>query len=190
LRTLNSIKRTCVAGLLAVAALMAFVAIAPTNKVSAQVNTFYQGLPTALDKITFKYAESGFGAKQIIGTNTELLTLSTGSANSTTTGSLLPANSVIESVTGVVTTAITGSCTGWSLDDGTTATRFSANNTTLTAGTTAVGLNQWTGVVSTTAAGPTQSAASTVRVVCAGGAASAGAIRITVTYHQSVPDFQ
>jgi hypothetical protein len=87
LRTLNSIKRTCVAGLLTIAALMAFTALAPTNKVSAQVNTFYQVFPTALDKITFKFGESGFGAKQIVGTNTELLTLSTGSVNTTTTGS-------------------------------------------------------------------------------------------------------
>jgi hypothetical protein len=190
LRTLNSIKRTCVAGLLTIAALMAFTALAPVNKVSAQVNTFYQGLPTALDKITFKFGESGFGAKNIVGTNTELMTLSTGGTTTDSTANLLPANSIIESVTGVVTTAITGSCTGWTLADGTTAGRFAASNTTLTAGAASIGIVQWSGAVSTLAAGPSQPAADKVRIVCAGGAATTGAVRVTVTYRQPVADFQ
>lgn len=165
--------------------------IVPTTHIHAQVNRFFTALPTATGVTSYKETESGNGAMHIVGSNSELITLSTGSVNSASVSTqLLPANSIIRSVTGVVTTAITGGCTGWSIDDGTTATRFTANNTTLTAGTTSIGLNQWSGAVTTLAAGPTQAAASGVRIVCAGAAASAGAIRVTVTYDQVIPDFQ
>jgi hypothetical protein len=81
------------------------------------------------------------GAKFLFGTKSEDLTLGTGAQTTDTTGNLLPANSLLLGVTGAVTTAITGSCTGWSLGDSTNSARFASNNTTLTAGATSIGLN-------------------------------------------------
>lgn len=122
----------------------------------------------------------------VYGDTSELLTLNTGSANSDTVANLLPANSFIDVVTGVVTTAITGTCTGWTLADVTSAGRFAASNTTLTAGTQSIGIvHQTTGVASATT-GTWQAAAAKVRSVCATGAASAGAIRVRVHYHAIV----
>jgi hypothetical protein len=113
-------------------------------------------------------------------------TLATGATTTSTGLSCLPANSVIDWVVARVTTTITGSCTGWSLGDGTTAARFSSNNTVLTSGTTTdaahIGTFNNTGIASATT-GIWQAAAHAIVVTCAGGNASAGAIRVIVYYH-------
>jgi hypothetical protein len=119
-------------------------------------------------------------------TNNGPTTLNTGATTTTTGLSCLPANSIIDAVVGRVTTTITGSCTGWELGDGTTAARFSSNNTGLTAGTTTdathIGSFNNTGIASATT-GIWQAAASKITITCAGGNPSAGAIRISVYYH-------
>jgi hypothetical protein len=118
---------------------------------------------------------AGNGATSTSGSSTELLTLSTIAQTTDTSANLLPAGSVIDAVVGRVTTTITASCTGWELGDASVATRFTSNDTTLTSGETAIG-----------ASATAQAAAAKVRVTCAGGNPGAGAIRITVFYHQFV----
>lgn len=125
------------------------------------------------------------GAQWVCGSNSELLTLSTGGLTTDTVGNLLPANSIIESVVVRVTTTITNT-TNWAVGDGTTSGRFASANGTLTAGTTTVGLNHWSGAVTTLAAGPSQSSASKVRITCTGSNPGAGAVRITVFYRTFV----
>ncbi len=107
----------------------------------------------------------------------ELLTLSTGGATTDTTANLLPANSIIDAVVARVTVTTSGGIT-WSLGDATTAARFIAAGTSGTAGTTAVGILQWSGAVTTLAAGPSQASAAKVRVT-ASGTPSTGQIRLT-----------
>jgi hypothetical protein len=127
-------------------------------------------------------SQSDGGAKLQIKIAEEDITLATGATTTDSTANLLPANSVILAVMGQVLTTITSSATGWSLCDATTAARFTANNTTLTAGTFDVGFLQWGGAVSTDAAGPTQASAAKLRITCAGGNPGAGKIRATVFY--------
>lgn len=115
------------------------------------------------------------------GQASELLTLSTSGTTSDTSADLLPANSIIESVVARVTTTIT-TATDWKLGDPTTAGRFTAANSTLTEGTTDVGLVH---IDQSGAAGPRQTAAAKVRVTTTG-TPGAGAIRITVFYRTLV----
>ena len=119
-------------------------------------------------------------------TNFGATTLSTGSTTTTTGVSCLPANSIIDAVVARVTTTITSACTGWELGDGTTAARFSSNNTGLTAGTTTdaahIGTFNNTGIASATT-GIWQASAHAIVVTCAGGNPGAGAIRIIVYSH-------
>ncbi len=118
--------------------------------------------------------------------NEELITLDTGGPTTDSTADLLPANALILGVCARVTTTITGvtaAVSGWRLGDTTTSNRFSQTNTTLTAGTTTVGLEHLKGGVSTDATGPTQTAAAKLRVTMTGGAdniPTAGAIRVHV----------
>ena len=115
--------------------------------------------------------------------NSELLTLSTVALTTDTVGNLLPANSIIMAVQGTVNTTITTS-TNWQLGDASTAGRFSAVDTTLTAGES-VPKASWppvqigTGVASATT-GVYQAAAAKVRVTVTGANAGAGKVRITV----------
>lgn len=120
-------------------------------------------------------------------TNFGPTTLNTGATTTTTGLSCLPANSIIDSVVGRVTTAITGSCTGWEFGDGTTAARFTANNTGLTLGSTSVPNSgtAWTTGIASTTTGMSQTAASAITITCAGGNPSAGAIRVIVYYHKA-----
>jgi hypothetical protein len=108
----------------------------------------------------------------------ESITLSTGGTTTNSSANLLPANSLILHVAARVTTTIT-TATDWSVGDGTTAARFSSANSTLTAGTTSVGLNHWKGNVSTEATGPTQTSAATLRITTTG-TPGAGVIRVIV----------
>lgn len=121
------------------------------------------------------------GQSFVISSLTENLTLSTSGSTTDTTANLLPANSLILCVQGTVSTTIT-TATDWKLGDATTAGRFSAANSTLTAGT-AVPASSFppvqlgTGVASATT-GIYQAAAAKVRVTTTG-TPGAGAIRIT-----------
>ncbi len=108
-------------------------------------------------------------------TATELITLSTGGTTTNSSTNLLPANSMIRGVGCRITTTITGA-TNWSVGDPTTAARFCASNSTLTAGTTSVCQVH---VDQTGAAGPRQTSAATLRITTTG-TPSAGAIRCTV----------
>lgn len=131
------------------------------------------------------------GAKLFFGSNSEDLTLSTGGATTDTANKLIPAGAWILQVLGTVSTAISGgTCTGWQLGDPTTAGRFTASDTTLTAGETQIGMvHMSTGIASATTGmiQPVATGAAKVRVTCATGAPGAGKIRITVFYTQPVP---
>ena len=129
-------------------------------------------------------AQTANGADWIHGSISELLTLSTAGTTTDTTANLLPANSIIEAVVARVTTTIT-TATSWQLGDPTTAGRFTNANSTMTAGTTDIGLKHQQGSVATDAAGPVQTTAAKVRVTTVG-TPGAGAIRITVFYRQFV----
>lgn len=110
----------------------------------------------------------------------ELVTLATGTTTTDTTANLEPANSLLFGVTGVVNTTITGSCTGWELGDPTTAARFTANDTTLTAGEKAIAKVQLTtGVASATTGMSNAGTAAKIRITCAGGNPSAGKIDVS-----------
>lgn len=112
-----------------------------------------------------------------LGQISELITLSTSGSTTDSSANLLPANSIIEAVVARVTTTIT-TATDWKLGDATTAGRFSAPNSTLTAGTTQVGTVQ---ADQTGAAGPRQVAAVKLRITTTG-TPGAGVIRVTVFY--------
>lgn len=120
------------------------------------------------------------GTAATITTTCENVTLATGGATTDTTANLLPANSLILNVTAIVTTSITTS-TGWQLGDASVAGRFTASNTTMTAGTRDTGSVMWLANTTSSGAGPYQVAAAKVRITVAGGNAGAGAIRVCVT---------
>jgi hypothetical protein len=109
----------------------------------------------------------------------ESITLNTGG---TTTDSTidLPANSIILSVTGRITTTIT-TATDWKLGDATVNDRFSDANATLTANTTTVGINQWKADRTTAGQGAFQQSTAKVRITTTG-TPGAGVIRITIHY--------
>jgi hypothetical protein len=129
---------------------------------------------------------AGSGATWTRGFITESLTLSTVGLTTDTTLNLLPAGALIEAVCCRVTTAITLT-TNWAVGDPTTAARFSAANATLAAGTTSVGIDQWSGAVTTLAAGPSQAANAKVRITCTGANPGAGVIHITTFYRSFTP---
>jgi hypothetical protein len=117
------------------------------------------------------------------GTLREVLTLATGGLTTDTTAKLLPANSLILGVSGMVATTIT-TAANWSIGDPTTATRFTAALTTLTAGFTFRGLNH----ANAAAAGAAlfQSADASVRVTCNANP-GAGAIEIVSFFLRFLP---
>lgn len=121
----------------------------------------------------------GNGSLWTHGFVSELVTLSTSGTTTDSTNNLLPANSIIEAVVARVTTTIT-TATDWQLGDPTTAGRFTAAISTLTAGTTTVGLVH---IDQSGAAGPRQTSAAKVRITTTG-TPGAGAIRVTVFYRQ------
>jgi hypothetical protein len=120
-------------------------------------------------------------AKWVMGRSEEEITLSTSGLTTNSAANLLPANSIIESVCCRITQAITVT-TNWAVGDPTTAARFSSANATLALGTTSVGMDHWSGAVTTLAAGPSQAAAATVRITCTGSNPGAGKIRVAVFY--------
>lgn len=130
------------------------------------------------------YSSGGFAGPILKSANGALLTptilseemtLATGATTTDSTANLLPANAIILQVVARVTTTITASATGWSLGDGSTAARFRANDTNLTAGSTGVGMAHLTGTVAFI-----QAAAAKLRITCAGGNPGAGKVRVSV----------
>lgn len=118
------------------------------------------------------------GAGQLVQFQiSETVTLATGAATTDTTSGMLPAGTVIVGVGYEITTAITGTTLS-SIGDPTTATRFASGLALSAAGASGVGFAQWFGNVATVAAGPSQAAAASVRITCAGNP-SAGAVKIT-----------
>jgi hypothetical protein len=111
------------------------------------------------------------------GAISELITLSTVGATTDSAANLLPANAIIGPVDCRVTTTIT-TATNWSVGDATIAARFSAANSTLTAGTTSVGLQH---VDQTGTSGPKQTAAAKLRITTTG-TPGAGVVRCVVHY--------
>lgn len=107
----------------------------------------------------------------------ESIVLSTSGATTDSTANLLTANSLILAVTARVTETIV-TATDWKLGTATTDDRFTDANSTLTAGTTDISVNQWN---QSKAAGytPWQSAAAKVRITTTG-TPSDGTIRVTV----------
>jgi len=118
------------------------------------------------------------GAQLVPYADSELITLATGAATTDSTGNLLHANSIIDAVVCRVTTTITTAVT-WQISDPTTAGRFSATSAVMTAGATIVGLAHMFGVVTTTAAGPTQAADAKLRLTM-NASPGAGVVRCTV----------
>jgi hypothetical protein len=125
------------------------------------------------------------GGEQNIGQASELITLSLSGTTSDSVTNLLPAGAIIDAVVALVVTTISGGSTPttWEIGDATTAARFTSTGTALTAGSTVIGLNQMTGSVSTTAAGPTQAAAAKVRITL-DQIPGQGQVRVTVFYRQ------
>lgn len=115
----------------------------------------------------------------------ENIVLSTGSPNTFSVANLLPANSLILAVVARITTTITGAA-NWRLGDAALATRFLSPTTSLTAGTTVVGVNHQQGSVNTNAAGQVQLTAAPIRINL-NTTPTGGAIRVTVFYLQLTP---
>ena len=126
----------------------------------------------------------GFGGKWVRGFVTELVTIAAAATTDTTIQ--LPANSVIEAVTGRVTVVIP-TATGFNVGDATTAARFKTG-VGVAANTTFIGIDHWSGAVATLAAGPSQATAAAVRLTMTGGtpAANTGRVRITIYYRTFV----
>lgn len=120
------------------------------------------------------------GESAAIKSISESITLSTGGATTDSSANLLPANSLILAVVARVTTTIT-TATDWKLGDANVAGRFTAANSTLTAGTTDISSVQWKADTTAANAGPIQVAAAKLRITTTG-TPGAGAIRVTVFY--------
>jgi hypothetical protein len=164
-----------------VAGTLALPAIATTGNAAVAGNAAVVGstqLTGALTLLNSLIPTGPNGEAATLSWVEELLTLSTSGATTDTAANLLPANALILAVVARVTTSIT-TATDWKLSDPTTAGRFSAANSTMTAGATIIGILQWSGAVTTLAAGPSQPAAAKARITTTG-TPGAGAVRIGV----------
>lgn len=133
-------------------------------------------------------AKNNGGGQVFFQYDTGPITLATGATTTTysqgvfggapSTG-FFPSGAYILGVSGRVTTTITGSCTGWGIGDGTTALRWTANNTGLTSGTVATNTGAaWTTAIASTTTGYSMAADKSLVITCAGGNPSAGAIKV------------
>jgi hypothetical protein len=125
-------------------------------------------------------------------TDSGVVTLSTIGTTTTMCTNCLPALGIVMGVVARVETTITSACTGWELGDGTTAARFTANNTGLTAGTVSGANVDWYFGAATPAAGtgPWNTSQKSLVLTCAGGDAGAGAVRAKVFgYTLATPNF-
>ena len=107
-----------------------------------------------------------------------IVSLSTSGATTTVCSSCIPAGALVLGVVSRVTTTITGCSGGWELGDGTTATRFTAANGTLTAGTVSNANLQTTSGVASTTTGMLAAAAKSIVNTCVTSNASAGAVHV------------
>lgn len=124
------------------------------------------------------------GAQIVEGYVEELVTLSTSGTTTDTSANLLPANSESLGVVARVETTIV-TATDWKLGDASEAARFAAPNSTLTAGTTQVGVAHRQGGISTDGTGPINVSAAKIRITTTG-TPSAGKIRVANFYRQLV----
>lgn len=136
-----------------------------------------------VDALFRQYANSAAGNASLVefGMASELITLSTSGLTTDSVANLLPANSIILGVASTVATTITTS-TAWSVGDASAAARFSGNNSTLTAGTSQVGLAHWAGTVAIA-----QAAAAKLRITAVTSNPGAGAVRVSVYYIKFTP---
>ncbi len=121
---------------------------------------------------TYKYCETAGGPT----------TLSTSGTTTNTGRSCLPETAVIDAVVYRITTTIK-TAASFTIGDATTAARFCATQSTLTAGTTGICFAQ---ADQTGAGGPKQASAASVRVTTNANP-GAGAIRLIVYYHTWTP---
>lgn len=147
-----------------------------SNVCKIQVNQSGTGTARGL-VISPNGSGAGNGQTLSIDSASELLTLNTGATTTDTAANLLPAGAMILAVDCRITTTIT-TAANWTVGDATTAARFSAANSTLTAGTTSIGITQ---LGATGAASSLQTAAAKVRITTNVNP-GAGVIRITVHY--------
>lgn len=129
----------------------------------------------------------GFGGYWEKGYKTELIPLETAGSGGISTlseGDLLPANAIIEAVTGRITTTFVGAV-DWSLGDDHSPTRFCNAQEALVAGSTVVGLNHVDQGVSSPVIGAWQETAAKVAVTTSD-SPEAGVIRVTVFYSRFV----
>lgn len=119
------------------------------------------------------------------------VTLSTSGATTTLCSNCIPVNALVTGVVARVTTTITGCSGGWELGDGTTATRFTAANSTLTAGTvSAANLQTTSGVASTTTGFLNITSAKSIVNTCVTSNASAGVVHVhAFGYILATPNF-
>lgn len=104
--------------------------------------------------------------------------LSTSGATTTVCTTCIPANALVLGVVARVNTTITGCSGGWELGDGTTATRFTAANATLTSGTVSAADLQTTSGIASTTTGMLAAAAKSIVNTCVTSNAGAGAIHV------------
>lgn len=128
---------------------------------------------------------SAYGGAMEIGFNSEEITLSTGGATTDTSATFLPANSFILAVTSRVTETFT-TAASYTLGDATTAARFLASNSDVTAGDEAVGTAAIEGGVTTDATGPTQTSAAACRIT-ANATPGAGKLLLQCWYIRFTP---
>lgn len=156
-----------------------------TGGVAGEVVTLLYGFrPQTPASAAAAQVTSANGAQITESVIEEEITLSTIGATTDSTANLLPANSEILGVVARVTAGITVA-TNWALGDATTAARFLAATTDLTATTTKIGLAHRQGGISTDATGPVQIAAAKLRITTTG-TPGAGKVRVAVFYRQLV----
>lgn len=140
-----------------------------------KINFMRTGLATTLLNLA-----SDYGGAMELGYNSEEITLSVAGATTDTSATFLPANSIILGVTSRITETVT-TAVSYTLGDATTAARFLASNSDVTAADTAIGTAAMEGGVATDATGPTQTAAAAMRIT-ANATPGAGKILVTVYY--------
>jgi hypothetical protein len=127
------------------------------------------------------------GSHTKYGHVTEEVTLSLVSATTDSVANLLPADSIIKTVSVYVTETISGGgVTSFSVGDATTANRF-INNLALASGSAEAGIRQWSTVLNAALNGPRQNAANPVRITTNGGIPTQGKVRVVVFYETFVP---
>jgi len=131
-------------------------------------------------------ADAAVAGSSFISSLTEEITINLAGTTSDSVGNMLPANALILGVAFLVTETINNR-TAYSIGDATTAARFLATGSALTAGTNGVGLAHLSGAATTLAAGPSQPSGAKLRITTSGGTQNTtGKIRVTVFYIQAV----